>query len=506
MYPLPTQSLPHIDPLSHPSSPLPAAFLSSSSRLRDVSDEQVICEPIAPETRKIHYLALDTNILISYLNTVRTLHTLLSASVDRLGLLILIPIKVIQEIDDLKHSRKLPYPDSPVHIGHLARLANTWLLETYRIRREGGLSAVRCQSLKERYDRSIIGEKGDDDILDCCMYFDQHGARVVLWTNDKNLSLKAETNNIRTLGGHSLSLSALLKDSGADLPSELLEQAAALDGDAQKLVESPETHKGNSDIHMNDANHMIESSHNFDKLSSSIFVHSSNDKPKFFADLPPIFSQGSRKINQVHTSPQADTGQRRYPLLSDPGQDDDIEMDKEPLLYCTVSPPRVTHSASSTRHASPIHAELPSHRRIARRPSSLMLSSLRISLLSPTLTLISHPSYAPHISSSPPPSTLPTASILSTLLSSLASLDSCLSSQSYPIEHPLRLSLMRGTIAAKTIQKYIEYHESPQTNAGTRRIKTNDMFVAVNNLRDTLKDLDVHMGEMEVLDDFKGYD
>lgn len=114
MYPLPTQSLPHIDPLSHPSSPLPAAFLSSSSRLRDVSDEQVICEPIAPvrdakqieyhtdfgvsvqETRKIHYLALDTNILISYLNTVRTLHTLLSASVDRLGLLILIPIKVIQ--------------------------------------------------------------------------------------------------------------------------------------------------------------------------------------------------------------------------------------------------------------------------------------------------------------------------------------------------------------------------------------------------------------------------
>lgn len=65
---------------------------------------------------------------------------------------------------------------------------------------------------------------------------------------------------------------------------------------------------------------------------------------------------------------------------------------------------------------------------------------------------------------------------------------------------------MRGTIAAKTIQKYIEYHESPQTNTGTRRIKTNDMLVAVINLRDTLKDLDVDMGEMEVLDDFKGYD
>lgn len=48
------------------------------------------------ETRQMHYLALDTNILINYLNTVRTLHTLLSASVDRLGLLILIPIKVIQ--------------------------------------------------------------------------------------------------------------------------------------------------------------------------------------------------------------------------------------------------------------------------------------------------------------------------------------------------------------------------------------------------------------------------
>lgn len=48
------------------------------------------------DTNQMHYLALDTNILINYLNTVRTLHTLLSASVDRLRLLILIPIKVIQ--------------------------------------------------------------------------------------------------------------------------------------------------------------------------------------------------------------------------------------------------------------------------------------------------------------------------------------------------------------------------------------------------------------------------
>lgn len=48
------------------------------------------------DTSQMHYLALDTNILINYLNTVRTLHTLLSASVDRLRLLILIPIKVIQ--------------------------------------------------------------------------------------------------------------------------------------------------------------------------------------------------------------------------------------------------------------------------------------------------------------------------------------------------------------------------------------------------------------------------
>lgn len=114
MYSLPTQSRSHINPPSHPSSPLPAAFPSSPSLLRDVGDEQMIWEPIVPvrdanqtsynadfvisaqETRQMHYLALDTNILINYLNTVRTLHTLLSASVDRLGLLILIPIKVIQ--------------------------------------------------------------------------------------------------------------------------------------------------------------------------------------------------------------------------------------------------------------------------------------------------------------------------------------------------------------------------------------------------------------------------
>lgn len=64
---------------------------------------------------------------------------------------------------------------------------------------------------------------------------------------------------------------------------------------------------------------------------------------------------------------------------------------------------------------------------------------------------------------------------------------------------------MRGTIAVRTIQKYIEYHENTQANGGTRRIKTNDMLVAVNNLRDTLSDLDVGM-EIDVLDDFKGYD
>lgn len=59
------------------------------------------------------------------------------------------------------------------------------------------------------------------------------------------------------MGGHPSSLSALLKVSGADLPSDLWDQAAALDGDAQKSAESPETHKDNSDIHMNDADHLV---------------------------------------------------------------------------------------------------------------------------------------------------------------------------------------------------------------------------------------------------------
>ena len=88
-------------------------------------------------------------------------------------------------------------------MGDLAKAATRWLLDTIRAVRQSGQGALKYQRWSEilRQDVSLVEScivladrkrhKGDDQILDCCLYFkeNQRGANVILWTNDHNLSL-----------------------------------------------------------------------------------------------------------------------------------------------------------------------------------------------------------------------------------------------------------------------------------------------------------------------------
>ncbi|KAK4689061.1 hypothetical protein P7C73_g1023, partial [Tremellales sp. Uapishka_1] len=168
-----------------------------------------------------HYVALDTNILISNLSLVKTLHRLIYAH-PSIPIIILIPSTVINELDKLQNS-VAPDRSSSLTVGDHARSATAWLLEVGRRRRESGWGVVRCQRWVERLHRDL--QKPDDRILDCCLYFlsTQGGSAksVLLWTDDRNLSVLAEGNDVPTIGGRNISLDRLLHRFRLDLPKDI---------------------------------------------------------------------------------------------------------------------------------------------------------------------------------------------------------------------------------------------------------------------------------------------
>src|SRR4051794_18575042 len=119
------------------------------------------------------FLALDTNIFISHLSTIKTLYKTLAASSICPSIRLLVPNTVIAELD--KHKDRfssVPAPDLPlgsgpcasIHdprnwrakevgrklvIGKVAREAVEWLLEVGRNQREGGRPLVRFQKWEE---------------------------------------------------------------------------------------------------------------------------------------------------------------------------------------------------------------------------------------------------------------------------------------------------------------------------------------------------------------------
>ncbi|WWC89393.1 uncharacterized protein L201_004317 [Kwoniella dendrophila CBS 6074] len=210
-------------------------------------EEEMIWEPECPPSNPVHYLAIDTNVFISQLNLIRTIHSLL-LSLKPSPVILLIPSVVIHELDGLKNSRTLSEPESPITLGRLVQSANSWLLEIHRNRRMTGNGALRCQSIKEKYDPAIRNHgQNDDQILDCCLYFANTGSKVTLWTNDKNLGVKAESNDIPTLGGDSVTLKTIVHIMQEDFPEPFWREIERLSSFVlSSSSDSEENHKSGS--------------------------------------------------------------------------------------------------------------------------------------------------------------------------------------------------------------------------------------------------------------------
>ena len=175
-------------------------YLSNQRKLeaQSMAHSQKIDDSISllnPPTLKTVFV-VDTNFIISHLNTLETLRSLSSTYHH----LIVIPTTVIQELDGLKRSPDVARGDNGTTnkeqgrtIGTLARWGNDWIYKNLA-NLDSGLIG---QKLRQRLNPNCVK---DDSILDCCLYFKEVlNCFVILLSNDKNLCTKALTEDILTV-------------------------------------------------------------------------------------------------------------------------------------------------------------------------------------------------------------------------------------------------------------------------------------------------------------------
>ncbi|CCH61997.1 hypothetical protein TBLA_0G00480 [Henningerozyma blattae CBS 6284] len=182
---------------------------SRSNSLYDYSNDMinpsvtpVPYNSIQSSTRSTIFV-VDTNFIISHLNTLEGLRTLS----EQYHHTIMIPMTVVKELDGLKHSEKIvkhlkeqkrsnSHDDEEERaVGQLARWANSWIYKNLANRDSG----IAVQRHSEKLDKTCIK---DDAILDCCLFFNQESSPfslVVLLSNDKNLCLRALGEDILTI-------------------------------------------------------------------------------------------------------------------------------------------------------------------------------------------------------------------------------------------------------------------------------------------------------------------
>jgi hypothetical protein len=131
----------------------PSASSLGSSQLAARSQK----DKILTAQESMHYIVVDTNILIHSLQLVQQLHHVLQDHIDRAS--ILIPSVVINELDSLGMSEKLSDQGTRT-VGELAKAATRWLLDANRDRRRAGKGVVRCQRWVERLDKEVSVRSG----------------------------------------------------------------------------------------------------------------------------------------------------------------------------------------------------------------------------------------------------------------------------------------------------------------------------------------------------------
>lgn len=169
--------------------------------------EEDLALPVSYESA-IPYLIIDTNFILSHLNIIDKLGQM----GEEYGFQIIIPIAVMRELDGLKKSTKEVTDEedkalSNKSVGHLARWANDWIFASLA----KSSSVVKGQKIRQKIDPTAIQ---DDAILDCCLYFKENyeNSLVILLSNDKNLCLKALSNDILTVSYRKTMSAELIAD------------------------------------------------------------------------------------------------------------------------------------------------------------------------------------------------------------------------------------------------------------------------------------------------------
>ncbi|KAF9318739.1 hypothetical protein BG003_010667 [Podila horticola] len=161
------------------------ALDSASSSAKDSGFEAVV--------------VLDTNVLLSHLNFLRSLVSVCDtkySDASRTKAVFIVPWVVIQELDGLKVDRGRR---GEVDVADKARRAIKYIQD--ELERPENKRSLRGQKIGECLEKR---ETNDDYILDCCQYFQSElgtdkKIKVTLFSNDRNLCVKAMIHEVATL-------------------------------------------------------------------------------------------------------------------------------------------------------------------------------------------------------------------------------------------------------------------------------------------------------------------
>ncbi|KAG0212548.1 hypothetical protein BGX28_006147 [Mortierella sp. GBA30] len=152
-------------------------------------------------------VVLDTNVLISHLNFLQTLIEACGTPFNRKNrapvgngqpqIVFVVPWIVVQELDGLKSNSR--GHGTEVNLTEKARRAIRYVQD--ELEKSEDKRKLRGQKINECIEKQ---SKNDDYILDCCRYFrtaypDAKKTKVTLFSNDRNLCVKALIHEVRTI-------------------------------------------------------------------------------------------------------------------------------------------------------------------------------------------------------------------------------------------------------------------------------------------------------------------
>ncbi|WFD01165.1 hypothetical protein MYAM1_003926 [Malassezia yamatoensis] len=186
----------------------PCAAEPSSRSLKDSShrsDSRSEAEVLPFSIANCLIWVLDTNVLLSKLETVQELFQLaFAASLHSSPILyMVIPHCVLEELDAMKHNQQRI--DSATSVSAAARNASRWLLESVQQQKNSYLArnisrwALHVQTTATLDKLPMASLTNDQAIIALCSQLSERSANVLFITNDTNARTLAELQSISTL-------------------------------------------------------------------------------------------------------------------------------------------------------------------------------------------------------------------------------------------------------------------------------------------------------------------